>query len=251
MSSWYDTGMAYDKANQLVTSTTPDGKVTKYAYDAAGRMVKEGKRTCRYGYLDKVISVTEGKERITYGYHVDGQLATVTKGKVTENFTWDGLALVKRGITSYLNEPHPGGGAPVTSSNGGSTMPRCEGRGFQSRSSWRRSPPQPRPPRGTCRCTQVAAPRTRAYAHAVLILGLDINTGIVFSLPSFLSFASFLSFLRFLFCPCRAPFFWLCTTRPRHPPQTKSGYKKSASFPTRLRLGFGVVVLWIFPWFVT
>ena len=93
--------------------------ITKYTYDAAGRMVKEGKRTYRYGYLDKVISVTEGKERITYGYHVDGQLATVTKGKVTENFTWDGLALVKRGITSYLNEPHPGGGAPVASSNGG------------------------------------------------------------------------------------------------------------------------------------
>ena len=93
--------------------------ITKYTYDAAGRMVREGKRTYRYGYLDKVISVTEGKERITYGYHVDGQLATVTKGKVTENFTWAGLALVKRGITSYLNEPHPGGGAPVASSNGG------------------------------------------------------------------------------------------------------------------------------------
>jgi hypothetical protein len=30
MSSWYDTGMAYNKANQLVTSTAPDGKVTKY-----------------------------------------------------------------------------------------------------------------------------------------------------------------------------------------------------------------------------
>ena len=29
------------KANQLVTSTAPDGKVTKYTYDAAGRMVKE------------------------------------------------------------------------------------------------------------------------------------------------------------------------------------------------------------------
>ena len=46
-------------------------------------------------------------------------IATVTKGKVTENFTWDGLALVKRGTVSYLNEPHPGGGAPVASSNGG------------------------------------------------------------------------------------------------------------------------------------
>ena len=73
----------------------------------------------RYGYLDKVMSMTEGKNRITYGYHVDGQLATVTKGRVTENFIWDGLALVKRGTTSYVNEPHPGGGAPVASSNGG------------------------------------------------------------------------------------------------------------------------------------
>ena len=106
-------------ANQLVTATTPDGKVTKYAYDAAGRMVKEGAKSYRYGYLDKVLSVKEGKTRITYGYHVDGQLATVTKGRVTENFIWDGLALVKRGTTSYVNEPHPGGGAPVASSNGG------------------------------------------------------------------------------------------------------------------------------------
>ena len=82
-------------------------------------MVKEGKRTYRYGYLDKVLSVKEGKNRITYGYHVDGQLATVTKGKTTEKFTWDGLALVKRGTTSYVNEPHPGGGALVASSDGG------------------------------------------------------------------------------------------------------------------------------------
>ena len=63
--------------------------------------------------------MTEGKNHITYGYHVDGQLATVTKGKVTENFMWDGLALVKRGTTSYVNEPYPGGGAPVVSSDGG------------------------------------------------------------------------------------------------------------------------------------
>ena len=46
-------------------------------------------------------------------------IATVTKGKVTENFIWDGLALVKRGAVSYLNEPHLGGGAPVASSDGG------------------------------------------------------------------------------------------------------------------------------------
>ena len=68
---------------------------------------------------DQYDRVTEGKNRITYGYHVDGQLATVTKGNVTEEFTWDGLALVKRDTTSYVNEPHPGGGAPVASSEGG------------------------------------------------------------------------------------------------------------------------------------
>ena len=43
---------------------------------------------------------------------------------------------------------------------------------------------------------------------------------------------------------------FVVSTRPRHPPLTKSGYKKSASFPTRQRLGFGVVVSWIFPCFV-
>jgi len=55
-------------------------------------------------------------------------------------------------------------------------------------------------------CRRFAAPRTRAHAHALLILGLVINPRIVFSLSSFLSFASFLSFLRFLFWPCLAPF---------------------------------------------
>ena len=131
----------YDAANQLVTSTDADGKVTEYAYDAVGRMVKEGTKTYRYGYLDKVLAVTEGQSRIDYGYHVDGQLATATraggprssrpqsrKGRdkrvpppapETEEFYWDGLALVKRGTTSYVNEPHPGGGAAVLSSKDG------------------------------------------------------------------------------------------------------------------------------------
>ena len=98
-------------------------------------------KTYRYGYLDKVLSVTEGKTRYTYGYHVDGQLASVKKhqtGKTktgratsplaaqtgravspltaeTEEFFWDGLALVKRGGVSYVNEPHPRGDAAVLS----------------------------------------------------------------------------------------------------------------------------------------
>ena len=48
---------------------------TRYAYDAACRLVKEGDKTYRYGYLDKVLSVTEGERTYTYDYHVDGQLA--------------------------------------------------------------------------------------------------------------------------------------------------------------------------------
>ena len=33
-------------------------------------------------------------------------------------FLWDGLALVKRGESSFINEPHIGGGNPVVSSTG-------------------------------------------------------------------------------------------------------------------------------------
>ena len=131
----------YDGANQLVSSTAPDGTVTKYAYDAAGRLVKEGAKTYRYGYLDKVLSVIDGRERRTFTYHVDGQLATATydgpakdgipsandgpaSGKrhscrFSESFLWDGLALIRRGSTSYVNEPHPNGGSPILSSADG------------------------------------------------------------------------------------------------------------------------------------
>ncbi len=112
------TTYAYDAANQLVTATDSKGVVTQYAYDAAGRMVKEGEKTYKYGYLDKVLSVTEGSDKYTYDYHVDGQLATATYGNTTEDFLWDGLALVKRGKRGFVNEPHVGGGNPVLSSDG-------------------------------------------------------------------------------------------------------------------------------------
>ena len=112
------TTFTFDDANQLVSSTV-DGVTTRYTYDAAGRLVKEGNKTYRYGYLDKVMSVSDGKQKLTYDYHADGQIASANYGNgKTEEFLWDGLALVKRGMTSYVNEPHPGGGAPVTSSNG-------------------------------------------------------------------------------------------------------------------------------------
>ncbi len=94
------------------------GNDRNFAYDAAGRMVKEGEKTYKYGYLDKVLSVTEGSDKYTYDYHVDGQLATATYGNTTEDFLWDGLALVKRGKRGFVNEPHIGGGNPVMSSDG-------------------------------------------------------------------------------------------------------------------------------------
>ena len=94
-------------------------------------------KTYRYGYLDKVLSVAEGKDKRTFTYHADGQLATATRtggprsvaaatGRAasplaaeTETFLWDGLALIRRGSTAYVNEPHPGGGAAVASSKDG------------------------------------------------------------------------------------------------------------------------------------
>ena len=52
------TQYTYDKANQLVSSTC--GEKTKYfAYDAAGRLVKEGTKSYNYCYMDKVRSVSE------------------------------------------------------------------------------------------------------------------------------------------------------------------------------------------------
>ena len=95
--------------------------------------MKEGTKTYRYGYLDKVLSVIDGKDRRTFTYHVDGQLATATRTEThpnktggsqlvapeTETFLWDGLALIQRGSTSYVNEPHPNGGSPVFSSTDG------------------------------------------------------------------------------------------------------------------------------------
>ena len=108
------TTYTYDSANQLVSSVAPDGKITNYAYDAAGRMIKEGNKTYEYGWLDKVLKVTEnGKTLADFEYHNNGQIAKAIRPDKTENFLWDGLALVKRDDTKFINEPHAGGGNPV------------------------------------------------------------------------------------------------------------------------------------------
>ena len=132
------TEYTYDAANQLVKSVT-NGVVTNYAYDAAGRMIKEGNREYSYSGLDKVDEIREnGKVIASYSYHTDGQLAMANYGNgKSEEFTWDGLALIGRNEVGYLNEPSVTGGNPI-SANGqtmfndmlGSTLGISNGKNF-------------------------------------------------------------------------------------------------------------------------
>lgn len=108
------TTYTYDAANQLASSTNPEGDITSYAYDAAGRLVKEGEKTYEYGWLDKVMRVAEdGKELARFEYHNNNQLAKAIRENSVETFEWDGLALIERNGTKYINEPHAGGGNPI------------------------------------------------------------------------------------------------------------------------------------------
>ena len=81
-----------------------------------GRLVKEGTKSYNYSYMDKVRSVSEnGAVTASFTYDVDGQIATAkthATGK-QESFLWDGLALIHRGGTSYINEPYVTGGNPI------------------------------------------------------------------------------------------------------------------------------------------
>ena len=116
------TTYTYDAANQLVSSTNPEGDITSYAYDAAGRLVKEGEKTYEYGWLDKVMRVAEdGKELARFEYHNNNQLAKVVRENGVETFEWDGLALIERNGTKYINEPHAGGGNPILAIGGETT----------------------------------------------------------------------------------------------------------------------------------
>ncbi len=67
-----------------------------------------------YGWLDKVLSVTENGQQIaSFNYHNDGQIAQAIHNGKSEDFLWDGLALIHRGETSFINEPYITGGNPV------------------------------------------------------------------------------------------------------------------------------------------
>ena len=118
----------YDALGRLVSSET-EGKVTKYAYDAAGRLVKEGNKSYTYAWLDKLVSVSEaGKVSANFSYHFDGQIAGVTyadgavrrpaveAGTLREPVpqTPGGLPVPYDG-TELLNEPAVTGGNPVLS----------------------------------------------------------------------------------------------------------------------------------------
>ena len=116
------TTYTYDDANQLFSSTNPEGDITSYAYDAAGRLIKEGEKTYEYGWLDKVMRVAEdGKELARFEYHNNNQLAKAIRESGVETFEWDGLALIERNGTKYINEPHAGGGNPVFAIGGETT----------------------------------------------------------------------------------------------------------------------------------
>ena len=54
-----------------------------------------------------------GKELARFEYHNNGQLSKAIRENGVETFEWDGLALIERSGTKYINEPHAGGGNPV------------------------------------------------------------------------------------------------------------------------------------------
>ena len=137
------TTYVYDASNQLVKGVMPDGKEVLYAYDAAGRLVQEGEKSYEYGWLDKVTRILEnGKEVARFEYHNNNQLAKVVRENGIE---WDGLALIERNGTKYINEPHAGGGNPILAIGGdgqkteaiftdilGTSMGKVSGNGYSA-----------------------------------------------------------------------------------------------------------------------
>ena len=121
------TTYSYDAANQLVSSISPDGKIINYAYDAAGRMVREGNKVYEYAWLDKVTRVTKDDIEIArFEYQNNGQISKAIRENKIETFAWDGLALVERNSTKYINEPHAGGGTPVLAIQNNDTISGSE-----------------------------------------------------------------------------------------------------------------------------
>ena len=107
------TTYAYDGANQLISETT-DGVTRHYAYDAAGRMTRAGDKTYHYDGRGKLTEVRRNGNTIAkFEFDIDGRLSRAIYGDRTEEFVWDGLALVWRSGVAYVNEPALTGGNPV------------------------------------------------------------------------------------------------------------------------------------------
>ena len=108
-------------SGNISTSNRNDsGLSRKRTVSAAGRMVKEGGKSYEYGWLDKVLAVRENDKKIaSFDYQVDGQIAQAIHGDQSEAFFWDGLALIHRDETTYINEPYVTGGNPILSSKDG------------------------------------------------------------------------------------------------------------------------------------
>jgi len=117
-----------------------------YTYDKAGRMTgPSGGAMSTYGWLDKVTTITQPDgTQVAFEYWPDGQLAAKrilttentesteteiqkisnppatpspinAQPSTSETYLWDGLALLRRGNTIYINEPHPSGGSVIAS----------------------------------------------------------------------------------------------------------------------------------------
>jgi RHS repeat-associated protein len=116
-----ETTFSYDNANQLATATLPDGTKKTFEYDGAGRLASERTadfaKSYEYGWLDKVLKVNENDKVTNFEYWADGQIAERLSNSKEENFTWDGLALIKRDSVNYTIEPHVNGGSPIISGN--------------------------------------------------------------------------------------------------------------------------------------
>ncbi len=52
---------------------------------------------------------------VNFSCHLNGQIAGVTRDGCREEYLWDGLALIRRGVSDFINEPAVTGGNPVLS----------------------------------------------------------------------------------------------------------------------------------------
>ena len=111
-----------------------------------GQVCNIREKSYEYGWLDKVTRILEnGKEVARFEYHNNNQLAKVVRENGIETFEWDGLALIERNGTKYINEPHAGGGNPILAIGGdgqkteaiftdilGTSMGKVSGNGYSA-----------------------------------------------------------------------------------------------------------------------